>query len=155
MSKDETITVDGPRVAAQILNRFSAEDRERIVEAIRLTNPAAAVTIEQVFTAAAQGIPFQHITQLDDKTVQNLLRQVPHHDVVISLKKAPEEVREKILHNLPETRQRRIQEDMQELPKMRVSDVEAAQSRIMKRLEELYPETTAPSKPRRLQSRLA
>lgn len=155
MSKDETITVDGPRVAAQILNRFPPEERKHILEAIRLTNPAAAITIEQLCIEATQSTPFQHITQLEDKKVQNLLRQVPHHDVVISLKKAPEEVRKKILQNLPETRQRQVQEDIQELPKMRVSDVEAAQNRIMRKLEEIYPETNSPAKPRRLQSRLA
>jgi flagellar motor switch protein FliG len=155
MSKDETITVDGPRVAAQILTRFPAEDRQRIVEAIRISNPTAAIKIEEMVVADAKKPSFQHITQLDNKKLQNLLRQVPHHDVVVSLKRAPEEVRDKILLNLSETRQRQVEEDIQELPKMHVSDVEAAQNRIMKRLEELYPETAPSTRPRRLQSRLA
>jgi flagellar motor switch protein FliG len=66
---------------------------------------------------------------------------VPHRDVVISLKTAPEPVKEKILQNMSESRQRLVKEEVESLPPMRASDVEAAQRRIIKRLEDLYPDT--------------
>lgn len=157
MSKDETIAVDGAKVAAQILSRFPAEERERIVESIRAESPEAAIKIEKIIVQHAPPVSLEQITKLDDREVQRLLRQVAHNDVVISLKTAPAEVREKILSNVSETRQQQIAEDFHELPKMQVSDVEAAQQRILRKLEELYPETDqpAPAPTRRLRSRLA
>ena len=112
-----------------------ADDRARLVEAIREESPALAARVE------ASLFDFGKLSSVDDRAVQKLLREVPHRDVVISLKTAPEPVKEKILQNMSESRQRLVKDEIESLPPMRASDVEAAQRRIIKRLEDLYPDT--------------
>ncbi len=147
MSKEETI--DGARVAAQILSCLPSEDREQLLESIKITSPSSAAKIqENLFN-------FEQITELNDHTVQKLLREVAHRDVVISLKSAPQPVRAKILHNMSESRQRLIEDDFENLPPMRSSDVQAAQQRILKRLDELYPDTINTPSPKPFLPRLA
>ena len=133
MSKEHPI--DGPRAAAAILSCMPADDRARLVEAIREESPALAARVE------ASLFDFGKLSSVDDRAVQKLLREVPHRDVVISLKTAPEPVKEKILQNMSESRQRLVKDEIESLPPMRASDVEAAQRRIIKRLEDLYPDT--------------
>lgn len=133
MSKEHPI--NGPEAAAAILSFMPSEDRTRLVEAIRSENPVLAARIEDSL------FNFERITEVADTAVQKLLREVPHRDVVISLKAAPEPVREKILENVSDSRKRLIQDDIESLPPMRSSDVHAAQRRILKRLEDLYPDT--------------
>ena len=62
---------------------------------------------------------------------------------MVSLKAVPEKVKEKILENMSESKQRLIAEDVESLPPMRLTDVQAAQRRILRKLEELYPGSTA------------
>ena len=111
--------------------------------------PAAAAKIEHSL------YQFDRIAQLNDLAIQDLLKEVPHRDVVISLKAAPEAVKEKLLDNMSESKQRLIQDDFSSLPPMRISDVQAAQRRILKKLEELYPESGVGQKQRSVLPRLA
>lgn len=147
MSKENPI--DGPRVAAQILSHMPSEDRSRLVEAIREANPAMAARIEDNLFC------FETLAEVSDQAVQKLLREVPHQDVVISLKAAPAAVKEKIFSNMSESRQRLVEDDVESLPPMRASDVEAAQRRILKRLEDLYPNTVNAPATKRSLPRLA
>jgi flagellar motor switch protein FliG len=163
MSKDETIKFNGAEIAARILEELPSEDRSRMVEQVRVLNPSAAVKIEQVILSHQAPTPaatrpaasIEQITELPDRDVQQLLREVPQHDLVISLKSASPEAREKILRNVSETKLRQIESDFKALPPMHPSLVEAAQGRVMRKAEEIYPEETPPEAPRRLRSRLA
>jgi flagellar motor switch protein FliG len=132
MSQDETI--DGARIAALIISRMNTVEQDRVLRAIESKSPSVAVKLEEKL------FDFDRIADMRDYAVQNLLHEVPSRDLAISLKAAGEQVKEKILSNLPVTKQRVIEEDLQELPPMRISDVQAAQRRILRKLDELYPE---------------
>jgi flagellar motor switch protein FliG len=139
MSQDETI--DGAAVAALILSRLNTVDQDRLLRAIESTNPTAAAKLEEKI------FDFDRIADLRDQKVQSLLQEIPPRDVAISLKVAGDKVREKIFENLPETKQRKIEEDINDLPPMKLADVQAAQRRILKKLDELYPEGTQEGEP--------
>lgn len=66
MSTDETIDVDGPRAAAEILSRLPRETRSRLVESIRTINAASAVKIEsiiiQTLSSSTSGSPSLRIS---------------------------------------------------------------------------------------------
>jgi flagellar motor switch protein FliG len=98
---------------------------------------------------------FAKIERLPARDLQNLLREVPHRDIAISLKAAEEPVRQRILENVSERKLEMVTEDISHLPQVEVSDVEAAQARILKRLEELYPEASNPNQKKPFTSRLA
>jgi flagellar motor switch protein FliG len=147
MARQEVI--DGPGVAAKILSRIPAAEREHLVAAIRAQAPKVAARLERRI------VDFTKVKRLPAPDLQNLLREVPHRDIAISLKTAEEPVRQRILENVSESKLEMVKEDISILPPMEVSDVEAAQARILRRLEELYPEETGTNEPKRFRSRLA
>lgn len=166
MSEDKTIEVHGAEVAARILRHLSSDERTRIVKAIRATDPEAAVKIETIILAQQptsaprrpkSSLTIEKITEITDSDLQNILRNVPQQDVLISLKTASPEVKEKIINNLSESRKEQVEREFSELPGMNPAVVEAAQDRIMKRVEDIYQEETPtpPPPPQRLRSRLA
>jgi flagellar motor switch protein FliG len=147
MARQEVI--DGPGVAAKILSRFPAEEREHLVAAIRAEAPKVAATLERRI------VDFTRVKRIPTTALQNLLREIPHRDIAISLKTAEEPVQQRILENVSESKLEMVKEDLSLLPPMVVTDVEAAQARILKRLEELYPDESNAKGPKRSTSRLA
>jgi flagellar motor switch protein FliG len=147
MARQEVI--DGPGVAAKILSRFPAEEREHLVAAIRAEAPKVAASLERRI------VDFTKVERIPTSALQNILRDVPHRDLAISLKTAEEPIRQRILENVSETKLEMIKEDISLLPPMEVTDVEAAQARILKRLEELYPDETDSNVRKPFKSRLA
>lgn len=147
MARQEVI--DGPGVAAKILSRFPAEEREHLVAAIRSEAPKVAATLERRI------VDFTKVERIPASALQNLLREIPHRDIAISLKTAEQPVQQRILENVSETKLEMIKEDITLLPPMEVTDIEAAQARILKRLEELYPDERDSNVPNPFKSRLA
>ncbi len=119
------------------------------MSSIQAKSPSIAAKLEDSL------FNFDRIAQLNDHAVQDLLKEIPHRDIVISLKAAGERVKEKLLENMSESKQRLVQDDYSTLPPMRISDVQAAQRRILKKLEELYPEGGIGSNQRSVLPRLA
>jgi flagellar motor switch protein FliG len=82
---------------------------------------------------------FEDIVLLDDRGIQRILREVETKDISIALKAANDEVKRKIFSNVSERVSVMIKEEMEYMGPMRLSDVEAAQQRIVesiRRLEE-------------------
>jgi flagellar motor switch protein FliG len=165
MSKDETVVIDGPRVAAMLLNRLPTEARTRLVSAIRAANPESAVKIEEILVKelmrapAAQPTSLATIVDMDDRDVQKLLRQVDSRDLVATLASAPSQAQEKVLQNLSQSRQQQILEEIHDTKALSPSEIEAANARILKKMDALYPgqnpDNHNNSQSKRLRSRLA
>ena len=162
MSKDETVVIDGPRVVAMILHRLPSEARSRLVSAIRAANPASAVKIEEILLhelprATPSPAPsIAAVVDMSDRDVQKLLREVDSRDLVLTLQSAPEEAKEKVMQNLSQSRQQQVIEEMYDLNSLSGSDVEAANARILKKMESLYPgQGPTQQQAKRLRSRLA
>lgn len=147
MAKQEAI--DGAGVAAAILSRFPLEEQERLVTSIRGESPKVAAVLERRL------VDFNRVYHLENPALQNLLHDIPHRDIAISLKTAAEPVKQRILENVSETKLQLVEESIETLPPMKVPDIEAAQNRILRRLEELYPEAADAGQRKPLKPRLA
>lgn len=82
---------------------------------------------------------FDDIILLDDRSIQRLLKEVETKDLSLALKAAGDEVKKKIFSNVSERVATLIKEEMEFMGPTRLSDVEAAQGRIVeavRRLEE-------------------
>jgi flagellar motor switch protein FliG len=79
-------------------------------------------------------------TTMADRSIQRLLKEVETKDLSISLKAASDEVREKIYTNVSERVAVMIKEEMEFMGPMRLSDVEAAQQRIVEAVRQLEEE---------------
>ena len=82
---------------------------------------------------------FEDLDSLDDRSLQRLLREVENDDMVMALKGAPEDLRDRFLGNVSKRQGEMIQDDIESLGPVRVTDVDDAQQKIIgvaKRLEE-------------------
>jgi flagellar motor switch protein FliG len=82
---------------------------------------------------------FEDIILVNDKGIQAVLKEVENETLALALKTASEELKEKIFKNMSERAVQLIKEDMQYMGPVRVSDVEAAQQKVVdvvRRLEE-------------------
>src|SRR5207249_9639850 len=82
---------------------------------------------------------FEDILKVDDKGIQMILKEVDNDELGLALKTASQDLQGKIFKNMSERAATLIKEDMQYMGPVRVSDVEAAQQRIVdivRRLED-------------------
>ncbi len=82
---------------------------------------------------------FEDIAQLEDRAIQQVLREADQKDLVLALRGVPDAVKERLLANMSERGAAMLQEEMEIQQPQRKRDVEAAQGRIVavvRRLEE-------------------
>lgn len=129
--KNNLEPVDGARVAARILNRMSESNKKRIVSAIQATNPEIAARIQE------KSFTFEDVATLSAKSVQILLNEVDHKDLVLSFKVASPKLREIMLSNMSERKRIMVEEDFAAMPPTRLAEVEEAKRRILSKADEL------------------
>ena len=74
---------------------------------------------------------FEDIIQLDDSSIQRVLREVESKDLATSLKGSKEEVKQKILKNMSERAQGVLLEDIEYMGPVRTKEVQKAQSKVV------------------------
>jgi len=88
---------------------------------------------------------FEDIAKLDDRDIQNLLKNVETSQWAMALKGASEELREKVLKNMSKRAADLLREEMEYLGPVRLSQVEQTQQQIVdvvRRLEDAGELTT-------------
>ncbi len=124
----------GATTMAEILNLIESSAEKNILQSIEAENSDLAAEIKNMMFV------FDDIVLLDDRSIQRLLKEVETKDLSISLKAAADEVREKIYSNVSERVAVMIKEEMEFMGPMRLSDVEAAQQRIVEAVRQLEEE---------------
>lgn len=109
---------------ANILNRTDRATERNVLELLEIENPALADEVRELMFV------FEDIIQLDNRTVQRILREVNTKDLALALKGTKEEVREKIFNNMSERAQQMLRDDMEYLGPVRAKDVQEVQSSI-------------------------
>lgn len=125
--------VGGTDMAAKVLNKVARADGQSILEGIDTRNPALAVEIRK------RMLTFNDLAALDKRGIQTLLREVPIEDLVVALKTANEEMKEKVFSNVSSRAADQIKEEQELLGPMKLSDIEKVQMQIVeiaRRLEE-------------------
>ena len=80
---------------------------------------------------------FDDIGILTDREIQVILREVEQKDLVVALKTASDQVKDKILGNMSDRVRDFIEEEMEFLGPMRLSEVEDIQLRIVQKVRQL------------------
>jgi len=123
----------GTAAVADILNNVSRTVEKSVLESIEEENPDLAENIrKQMFT-------FADLLLVNDKGIQALLKEIEPDELALALKTASDEVKNKIFSNMSERAGTNVKEEMEYMGPMRVTDVQAAQQRIVdivRRLEE-------------------
>ena len=121
----------GSKVAAEILNGLGTKLEGEVLDAVRDSDETLAQAIQdQMFT-------FEDVVKLEDRAVQTVLREVPADGLVIALKSAQAEIREKFLKNMSQRGAEALREDLESRGPVRVSEVETQQKEILKVIRRL------------------
>jgi flagellar motor switch protein FliG len=124
----------GIRTAAEILNLMPGAQEASAIESIKQFDPELAQKIlDQMFV-------FENLLDLDDRSIQTLLKEVQSETLIIALKGSSEELREKIFKNMSQRAAETMREDLEAKGPVRVSEVEAHQKEILKIVRRLADE---------------
>jgi flagellar motor switch protein FliG len=124
----------GAKAIADILNLVETSSEKNILQSLEAENSELAAEIKNMMFI------FEDLVLLDDRSVQRLLKEVETKDLSIALKATSDEVRNKIYSNVSERVSVMIKEEMEFMGPMRLSDVEAAQQRIVESIRRLEEE---------------
>lgn len=83
---------------------------------------------------------FENLMDVDDRGIQVILREIQGDQLVIALKGAAPEMREKIFKNMSTRAAEMLREDLEARGPVRLSEVEAAQKEILKTARRLSEE---------------
>ncbi len=120
----------------KVVEMFGHLDRTRekqILDKLDEINPPLAEVIRKhLFT-------FEDVFNLDDRGIQSIMREVSNDTLTLALKTCTDDLKEKIFRNISSRAAEMIKEDLEVMGPVRLSDVEKAQTEIVKvagRLEE-------------------
>jgi len=75
---------------------------------------------------------FENLLDVDDRGIQALLREVQSESLIVALKGANQELRDKIFKNMSQRAAEMLRDDLEAKGPVRVSEVEAEQKEILK-----------------------
>jgi len=125
--------VGGVESVAEILNLCDRSTEKAILEALEQNDPELVDRIRRLMFV------FEDILLINDRGVQSFLKEIETGDLVLALRTATEELKQKIFGNMSERAAQNIKEEMEFMGPVRLHDVEAAQQKIVdvvRRLEE-------------------
>jgi len=133
VAEREYVATGGTKALAGILNHADRSVERNVLETLAGTDKALAEEVRGLLFV------FEDIVKLDERAVQQLLREVDQKDLVLALRGAPEEVTQVVMANMSERGAAMLKEEMEIQQPQRKRDVDSAQSRIVavvRRLEE-------------------
>ena len=127
-------SLGGIKTAAEMINLMGTVIEGTVLESIRGHDPELAQKImDKMFV-------FDDVMKLDDKAIQMLLKEVASESLIVALKGAQPELKEKFLSNMSSRAAETLREDLESRGPMRLSEVEAQQKEILKIVRRLADE---------------
>lgn len=124
----------GVKSTANILNYMGGAIEASVLAGIRENDPDLAQKIQdQMFT-------FDNVLDLDDRSVQLLLREVQSESLIVALKGTNQELKDKVFNNMSSRAAEALKEDLESKGPVRLSEVEAEQKEILKIIRRLADE---------------
>ncbi len=124
----------GVKAAAEMLNFLGQSLERSILKDIEARDPSLAEEIKNLMFV------FEDIVLLDDRSIQRVLREVQTHELALALKSTTPEVKRRIYQNMSERAQAMIEEEIQFMGPVRLSEVEKAQKAIVDLIRKLDEE---------------
>lgn len=123
----------GVEVAAEVMGSLDRTTETSILTSMDEVDPDLANEIRNLrFT-------FEDILKIDDNGIQMIMKEINQEDLLIGLKTATDELKEKLFTNMSERAALMLKEDLESLGPTKISEVEKAQQKVIavcKKLEE-------------------
>lgn len=115
----------GVRTAAEILNFMTTTDEEALVTSLRdIDADLAQRIVDEMFV-------FENLIDVEDSSIQIILKEIDTNSLTIALKGAPDELREKFFRNMSNRAAEMLREDLEAQGPVRMSKVEEEQKNIL------------------------
>lgn len=121
----EQAALGGVQPVAEMLNVMDKNTEKAIMSRIEEKDPILAEEIRKLMFV------FEDIVKIDDKGIQTLLKEVPNDKLLLALKTANEEIKNKIFKNLSQRAATLLRDDLSNMGPSRLSDVEGAQQEVV------------------------
>jgi len=117
--------VGGVKTAAGILNFMDSDAEAAITEVITGHDAELAEEIQ------GQMFVFDNLLEIEDRGMQAILREVQSEQLILALKGADTEIKEKIFGNMSSRAAEMMREDLEAKGPVRLKDVEDAQKEVL------------------------
>lgn len=121
----QTAKMGGLKAAADILNYMDTNLEGQLMDSIREHDEEMAQQIQDLMFV------FENLIDVDDRGIQVLLREIQQDVLMKALKGTDENLKEKIFKNMSKRAAELLQDDLEAMGPVRVSDVETAQKEIL------------------------
>jgi flagellar motor switch protein FliG len=118
-------TAGGVKAIVEVLNRVDRTTEKSIIETLEVDNPELAEEIKRLMFV------FEDIVQLDDRSLQMVLREVDTKDLSLALKATPQEVADKVYRNMSKRAADMLREEIEFMGPVKIRDVEEAQQKVV------------------------
>ncbi len=125
LSTVEQAALGGVQPVAEMLNVMDKNTETSIMSRLEEKDPILAEEIRKLMFV------FDDIVKIDDRGIQSLLKEVPNDKLILALKTAGEEIKNKIFKNISGRAAEMLREDLNNMGPSRLSDVEGAQQEIV------------------------
>lgn len=129
--QEDFTSAGGVKTLAEVLNRVDRSTEKAIMENLEVRDPELAEEIKRLMFV------FEDIVQLDDRSIQRVLREVDSKELALALKGASEEVFNKIRRNMSKRAADMLKEEIEFMGPVRLRDVEEAQQKIVNIIRKL------------------
>jgi flagellar motor switch protein FliG len=124
-ASSQTKAMGGYKVAAEIMNNLDGSVEAELMESIKELDEDMGNQIQDLMFV------FDNLKEVDDRGIQAILREVSSEVLVVALKGADDELKEKVFKNMSKRAAELLRDDLETKPPMRLADVEAAQKEIL------------------------
>jgi len=124
-SNVKSASVGGTKTAAEILNFIDSSLESEIMDSVRESDDELGDQISELMFV------FDDLSDVDDRGIQTLLRDISTDTLVLALKGAEEKLKQKFLKNMSQRAAQMLDEDMEARGPVKISDVETAQKEIL------------------------
>jgi flagellar motor switch protein FliG len=121
----QTSAMGGPKCAANIINNLDPSVESVLMEKIRAADETLGQKIEDLLFV------FANLVEVDDRGMQEILRQVPSDKLLLALKGADQALKDKIFKNMSQRAAEMLKDDLESRGPVKLSEVEGAQKEIL------------------------
>ncbi|WP_317931681.1 flagellar motor switch protein FliG [Halioxenophilus sp. WMMB6] len=121
----QTKTMGGVKVAAEIVNNLDSNVAAELLESINDVDEDLGIQIQDLMFV------FDNLKDVDDRGIQTLLREVSSDILIIALKGADDDLKEKIFKNMSKRAAELLRDDLDAKGPVKLSEVESAQKEIL------------------------
>lgn len=118
-------SVGGTKIVADIVNLVDSSVEDRVLTYLDEQSPELAESVRNLM------LTFEDLNRLENREMQQLLKEIPREDLLLALKTASQGMKDKIFGNISKAAAEILKDDLSMMGPVKLKDVEKAQTNIV------------------------